>query len=65
MRRALAIELTGQLTGWTHRAGGAYDGGIRGAAASIARRRLRERATAETDAVERLLVELTKEMNDW
>ena len=58
--KALAIELACRLTGWTHRANGAYYGGISSAAVSVARRRLRERA--ETDAVERLLVKLTKEM---
>jgi REP element-mobilizing transposase RayT len=59
--KAIAIELACRLTGWTHRAIGAYYGGISCAAVSVARRRMRESPTAQTQFVERLFAKLTKE----
>jgi putative transposase len=59
--KAIAIELACRLTGWTHRAIGAYYGGISGAAVSVARRRIRELPARQMDSTERLLAKLTKQ----
>jgi hypothetical protein len=61
LANAIAIELACRLTGWTHRAIGAYYGGISGAAVSVARRRIRECPAAESHLIERLLAELAEE----
>jgi hypothetical protein len=57
---AAAIELACRLTGWTPRAIGDYDGGISGAAVSVARRKIRAATAGETIAAERLLAKLAK-----
>ncbi|MBN2579343.1 MAG: transposase [Pirellulales bacterium] len=49
--KAAAIELACRLTGWTHRAIGAYYGGISGAAVSVARRRIRQGPPAQFHAI--------------
>jgi hypothetical protein len=58
--KAIAIELACRLTDWTHRAIGAHYGGIRGAALSVARRRIRECPATEAHLIERLLAELAE-----
>jgi len=56
-----ALELASRLTGWTQREIGAYDGGIGCAAVSVARRKIRQRPTAQKNTVAQLLAELAKE----